>query len=264
MTTLFDAVQMLGRKLTAVRTGVVDSGDTVTAVDAMRYEGVDFWNKGTFLNLENAEWGHISDFVNGTGTITHDAITANSGDDKYMVILPRYPLDTLLDAINAALQECEIPDEDSTSLDTIGATTKYTLPTGITKQNLRQVWYATIKDDTSDYGWKELRNWRTEYNDGGQETLILESDVTAGHDLRLVHTSFHDVLTLTTEEISPYVPQNKWLPIAALHAVESRFHFKSGSKYENAMIERYSRQADIGRAIVIALPELHSRLVAKW
>jgi len=262
MTTLFEAVQKVGRKLVAVRTGTVDSGNATTMVDAMRYEGVDFWNKGTFLNLSNLTWAHITNFVNGTGTFTHPTITANDADDKYMVIIPRYPLDSLIEGINAAIQECKIPKEDITSLDTITNTLEYALPTGVTRQTLRQVWVNT--NTTAKPEWKLMRNWDVKFNDGGQESLILQSKVEAGKDIRLVYTGFPSALQETTDAISPYIPDDKWLPQAALNVVESRLHFKSGSKHEDRMIMRFENQVKEAKGVVIKLPQIRGKLVATW
>lgn len=266
MTTLFDAVLRVGRKLQGLRSGTADSGSTTTCVDANRFEVDDFWNKGTFLNITNSEWSRISDFVKSTGTITFEGITTVDADDKYGLIVPRYPLDAIIESINDVLQDIEYPLEDATSLDSIEDTTEYTLPVGITNQNLLQVWIQTNNTDSGDQGWKELMNWGVRPKAiGTQETLVIESEMEAGRDLKLVYASYHPYLDDATDEISPYIPLALIAPKACYNVMGSRANFASFNKWEKELANRFYNEGIIAEAKhPVWMPPKTGRLIAKW
>ena len=266
MTTLFNAVLALSRKLTAVRSGTADAGgSTTTLVDADRYEEDEFWIDGTILNITNTEWARITDYDNTSGTFTYGTLTTAAEGDKYAAIVPKFPLDTLIESINAVLQEIKYPTEDYTSLDTATNTTEYTLPVGVNRRTLRQVLYQRNNSDASDHDWKIMRNWYVRPKGiGNQEVLVLESAVDAGMDLNLIYTKNHPYLDDLTDEISEYIPLERWLAPAALHAVESRFNFSSGAKYEKDKIARLERESMEARKAIIPLPPFKGRLKAKW
>lgn len=266
MTTLFDAVLALGRKLQGLRSGTADSGSATTCVDSDRFEVNDFWNKGTFLNITNSEWSRISGFVASTGTFTFAAITATDTNDRYAAIVPRYPLDALIEAINAVLQEIEYPDEDSTSLDTIDNTTEYTLPVGITKQNLAQVWYRKDQDDASDKEWFELTNWYVlPQSIGTQDVLVIESGIDGGHDLKLRYMKYHAYLDDSSDEISPHIPLARILPGAAYNVIGGRANFASFNKWEQDLAQRFYNESIMAEAKHL-IPKLsfRGRLITKW
>lgn len=272
MTTLFDGVLALARKLSAVRTGTVDSGSTTTIVDALRSEVETFWKNGTALVIQDTggvapqgEWGRISAFVHSTGTATIDALTAAvAAGDKYAFIVPRYPLHALIDAFNAELTGVKYPEVD-TSLTTLAATTEYTLPSGVFKHNLRQVWVQT-NDDSVDNQWFRLRNWMVQVaTTGSAHKLILLSPVDDGYTLKLVYVKYHGDLIDATDEINDLIPLERLLPGAAIHAIMNRLHFASGGDHEKTQLARFERQEIMAKVEhVVMLPEKDGRLKAQW
>ena len=266
MATLLDAVLQLGRKLQILRSGTADSGSTTTCVDGSRFENDDTWNKGTFINITNSEWSRISDFAGDTGTFTFDAITAVDADDRYAALLPKYPLDILVESINTALQELEYPREDTTSLDTVDSQTIYTLPAGITEQNLFQVWVQQDNDSATDDMWKELRNWEIRPQAiGSQHKLVINSEIDGGYDLRLVYTSYHPYLDDPTDVISENIPLARILPGAAYNAVSGMMNFQSSTKREQEIATRLYHESVLARAEhFIPKPRMGGKAIAKW
>ena len=272
MATLFDGVLALARKLSATRTGTVDSGSTTTIVDTVRFEVEDFWKNGTVLVTKDTiglapegEWSRVSAFVKATGTVTFDAITeAVAAGDKYALVVPRYPLHALIDAFNAELTGTKYPEVD-TSLSTLANTTEYTLPSGIFRHNLRQVWVQT-EDVSADNQWFRLRNWLVETaTTGSAHKLILLSPVDSGYKLKLVYVKYHDALVDASDEVNDLIPLERLLPSAAIHAILNRGHFASGGDHEKDQLRRFDQQelrAKIDHLVL--LPEKDGRLKAKW
>jgi len=266
MTTLFEAVLRVGRKLQGLRSGTADSGSTTTCVDSNRFEVNDYWNQGTFLNITNTEWSRITDFAGDTGTFTFEEITAVDADDKYAAIVPRFPLDAIIEGINDVLQDIEYPLEDSTSLDSSEDTTEYTLPAGITNQNLLQVWVQTNNTDDGDQGWKELMNWFVRPQSiGTQEILVIESDMEAGRDLKLVYAAYHPYLDSPDDEISPYIPLALIAPKACYNVMGGRANFASFNKWEQDLASRFYNEAIMAEAKhPVWMPAKSGRLITKW
>lgn len=270
--TLFDAVLAVARKLSSIRSGTVDSGTTTTIVDTIRAEVEDFWKNGTALITKDtggvapeSEWSRISAFAKATGTVTMDALTAAvAAGDKYALVVPRYPLHALIDAFNAELTGTQFPEVD-TSLTTITSVTEYTLPSGVFKHNLRQVWVQT-NDDSADNQWFKLRNWSVQVaTTGSAHKLIILSAVDDGYTIKLVYVKYHDALIDPTDEINDLIPLELLLPGACIQAITNRSHFASGGDHEKIQLERLEREeirAKVDHLII--LPQQDGRLVARW
>ena len=264
--TLLEAVQRLARKLVVLRSGTADAGgNTTTLVDADRFENDDDWNDAIIINVTNGELGRVTDFVGSSGTFTTTTMTAHAENDKYVVILPSYPKDVLFEAINGAIQELKIPTEDSTSLDTIASVTEYDLPAGINKRTLRQVYVRRDTSGNVDYDWQLLHNWYPRPKGiGNQEVIVFGKAMDAGLDLRFVYTINHPILDDLADTISEYIPLEKWLPQAAVNAIESRSLFASMSKQEERRLARFERDTEKARGVIIPLPPVTGRIKAKW
>lgn len=256
MTTLFNATLKLAEHLMVIRNSVVDSGNTTTIVDALRDEVDSAFSDGSVWLTYDAgglkaapegEFSRVTAFDNATSTITHEGFTSAVGaGDRYAVSNGRYPLDVLISAINRELVKYKSLRYDSTSLDVVQAQTEYTLPAGITKSDLINVYVETIKSDDNDHQWTEVRFDVHESTIGGQHTLILESEgLGVGYDLMLEYYEWHPRLAVATDEIDEHIPTALWLDAAAANCEVARMRqYDAGSDMDMEMLKYYRAESE--------------------
>src|SRR3990167_3649802 len=170
--TLFDITYELSNELKQTTRGTATGGSTTTILDsverAVATEVDDLWNGGTAWILYDAggagaapqgEYGYISDFANTGGVITlRTALTtALASGDEYAIANLRYPLQVLIQNINAALGIIE--KVDKTTVVIAADQTEYSLPSDVL--SLKEVWIQA-NDDANDNDWQKLYDWDTE------------------------------------------------------------------------------------------------------
>jgi len=252
VTTLFDLTLALAGKLGVVRSSTA-TGTTSTSVtpDTKRTEGLDAFNGGTIwiTSADGAapedEYARVTDFVTTGGVITHSALTvATASGDSYSIATARYPLDTLINAINVELRKFRIPLYDRTSLDIVADQSEYTLPAGIRGENLINV-YEETDTDANDSQPVAL-NWSVqEAATGTQHTLVIHSrNVTTGNDIMLEYLSWCPAVYDYDDVIDDIVPVERILAGAAATCELTRMRtYSSGSKLDIEMLNYYQREA---------------------
>ena len=222
MTTLFDATLAVARKLGVLRTGTVDSGSQTTCVDATRREVDSSFNGGTIWAIDTTddaapknEWAVISDYVLSTGTLTHGALSAVFGaGDTYGITTQRFPLDIIKTAINDELIKYKAPRYDATTLDVVKDQSEYTLPVGIYKNNLLNVYESTVDDDNNNR-WVPLQFEVQPADSGSQHTLVVKSRrVSVDNDFLLEYMAWCLPLDAFGDVIDESIP----LPRLVVHA----------------------------------------------
>lgn len=264
--TLFDVVRKIGETLSGTRTGLATGGSTTTVVDTRRSEPDDAFNKGTALIIPNSQWSVISDWALSSKTATlYDTLTAISAGNRYMFILPRYPLDQIIDKVNTVLTRTRVAAVDTTSLDMTADQTEYTLPTGVTRSNLRQVWVAT-NNDTNKNEWMRAANWHVEQN-GTTHTLIFETRIDRsldndlnGYGIKLVSTPYHSQVTDADDTIDDSIHLDRIVYPALKMLLYDDFSENRGNKWLANQFNFIADEADRVSAMhPIHLPEWHER-----
>ena len=255
---MFDATLQLAARLGDFRTSTASAaGSTTTLVDTVaRTEEDDTWNGGTVWIITDAggasaapegEWGRVTDFVNSTGTLTFEALTAaTASSDTYGLASGRYPLDVLRTAINNELIKYEVIRYDTTSLDIESDQSEQTLPAGIYKHNLMGVYEGT-DTDTDDNQWTPLDFSVQTAAAGSQHTLVIHSrEVTSGNDIMLEYKYRLIPLYLASDEIDPAIPLERILSAAAANAELIRMRtYGSESKLDIEMLKFYREEAQL-------------------
>jgi len=244
MTTLFDATLELAKILMPVVEGTGTSGSATTLADTARTEPDDHFNQGTIFMRSGTDIGEsaiITDFENTGGIFTFAALDdADPTGNLYSACERDYPRWLLIQAINEALQDFDLPKKD-TSLVTVDDQEAYDLPAGI--RNITRVEIAT--DTSSPYDYKIHYNW-TEVDD---DLWFDEGYEPHGDDykIRLTYNAAHAALTADSGEVDPYVHIRalKWL--AAVHALRWRYRARGREKKIEAELEEARAMAEIMR-----------------
>ena len=261
MSTLFQATLQLANRLGVLRTSTAsdDGGDSTTVKDSKRTEKDDTFNGGALWVITDAggesaapegEWARVSDFVNTDGVITISEVTADvEEDDTYGICAGKFSLDKLISAINNEIVKHKVVRYDRTSLDIISGQSEYTLPAGIRKDNLLNV-YEETDSDTSDSKPTPLNFEVQTAAAGSQHTLVIKSrDVTAGNDIMLEYRTALTPLYLASDTIDDSLPLARILDSAAAHArLLSMSTGGAVSKLEIAAIDWHREDAALARA----------------
>lgn len=212
MTTLYDALLNLARRVRSVNTGVATGGTTTTLIDTVnRVEEDETFNGQTLFMLDgnNANTTHqIINFDNATSTITFSPAVTNAiaDGDRYMVC--RVVREDLVQAVNAALTEIGNVTKIDESLTVVADQTEYTLPAGI--YNLVRVEVAA--SESADYAYKRNYRWR-EIN--GKLHIPREFVETEGMKLRLYYNALHDNVDADADAIDAGIPLPLLTSVAA-------------------------------------------------
>lgn len=222
---LFDLTYAVARELGHLREGIATGGTTTTLVDTARLQNQyvdDYFNLGTVWILPNAaggspsapvgEYARVSDFVKSSGTATIEAVSsAIDAGDRYAIATEKFPLDTIISFINAALAEISIENTDLTTVDTASAQTEYTLPTAMLDYDI-QVWIQRITGDANDNRWRRFHDWYISEPVAGTGTakvLIMRSQPPYAYDLKIVYFTPHNALYASTDELRESVDINR-------------------------------------------------------
>ena len=268
--TLFDAIRELGRITGGSRTGLATGGTTTTVLDTRRGEADNVFKGGTALILSTTddaapkkEARTISVWAKTGGVATVDtAFTATlTVGDRYMFVLPKYPLDWMVDKINSVLTKERIVAIDDTTLDIVAEQTEYALPAGYDRSNLRQVWIET-NDDANKPEWMRCMNWHVEYN-GTTHLLILDTRIETsidnrlnGNDIKLIATPYHGNIYAMTDEIDDLIHLDRLAWPALEEILVDELARNTGDKY---IQQRLNWAINRGENVIskhpIALPE---------
>lgn len=233
--TLFDCTLELARILDNVYEGTATGGGTTTIIDTVeRTEAADYWNGGTAWITYDAggagaapqgEYGYISDFELSSNTITlRSALTAAvATGDRYALCKKKYPLYLLIQKVNETFGVIE--KTDITSLTTATEETEYNLPSDCLE--LKQVWIQTNTGDTNDNQWDQLFDWDVQKSaTGSANVLILKRQFSSGYLLKLVYTTYHQVLRSATDKLDDSLHIRKVIANAAVGCL--RWRIKTG------------------------------------
>jgi len=191
------------------------AGSTTTLVDTVgRLENNDHWNQGTIWITYDAggagaapegEFSIITDYVQSTGTLTFQALTAaTTTNDRYEIAIPLFSLQEIISAVNNVLSGVFVPTWDTTSLDTVAAQTEYDLPAACTSGNLRGV-YVQTNDDADDNKPERVERWWVKEGATGSVDTLVMPEYTAGYDIWLKYIARHSSVYLPASKISEVI-----------------------------------------------------------
>lgn len=153
------------------------------------------------------KWGLCSAYVDSTytGTIATVTDAIASGDQIMLAKQDKYPLQTVLFAINKGLESLgDLPQNSNTSLTTVANQTEYNIPVAV-KRGLKQVWIQGYTGATSNNQWIEIHDKRNELTTGGAASILYISQPTSGRTIRLIYDGVHTVVNAYSDVINEYV-----------------------------------------------------------
>ena len=204
---LKDSLVTLGQLKISVATG----GTTVTVADSTLSGTDDDLIGGTLLILrKNADdptaapagqFARISDYTASGGTIsiavggeftvspaTGDIYGASNGKD--------FPHNQMLDFIDKAVKEYDIPVVDTTSIDTESSKTEYSYPKAAKRQPPYRVDIQIKTTDADDNQWDEISRGLWEYVPAAADTvgLLILPQLPSGRDIRIWYKGAHGTI----------------------------------------------------------------------
>lgn len=216
--TLFDITYQLARALGVAHEGKATGGSTTTIADTSdRTEADDYWNGGTAWVLYDAgglgaapqgEYSVIQDFANSGGVITtRDTLTAAVAvGDRYAIAGVRYPLHLLIQKINETFGVIE--KTDTSTVTTANEQTEYSLPTDVL--DLKRVYVQANLDDSDDNLWEPIYDWETQKSaTGTANKLVFKRQPASGYSVKLVYTTYHQVLRVAADKLDDSIHINK-------------------------------------------------------
>jgi len=246
MTTLFNAMLNLARRVRSVNTGSATSAGTIATLrDSNRDESGDAFNGHTLFVLSGSNANstrRISDFVSSSGTITVDTVwsAATAAGDRYLI--SQAVREDLVQAINAALSEVGDVTQVDTSLTVVANQAEYTLASGV--QNVVRVEVAD--STTADYDYTAVRNWR-EIN--GKLYFSNALDFGTGNTIRVFYNAIHDGVDADADTIEEAIPTALLSTIAAYYYQWQQFtNAGNFSQKEDMLLARM--QNDVANARV--------------
>ncbi len=201
-----DALTQIGQ----LNEGVATGGSTSTVVDSGLGGSDDDWNGGTVMITRDAggagaapegEFAIVTDYTASTGTITcasNSFTQAPAAGDIYGVATSYFPLRQVIRALNLALQSLgDIPQVDTTTLDTATAQTEYTYAVAWKRNPPIRVDIQTKTGDADDNRWVEISKGAWQYvpaTAGSTGLLVFQGQLPTSRDLRIWYEDKHAVV----------------------------------------------------------------------
>lgn len=218
-TSLLELAQLVGHTRTSTTTS---AGGSTKAVDSNRTELKDYWAGGTIIfnaSPSTTPYAGLSrPIISSSGTSGDIAwtdtigYTAASGV-SYSVIEPDWPRDKLYDFINMGLRDMGTVPQYNSTMSTVANQEEYTLPTGVS--NVKRVEIATSSTTafyyTPNFSWIETTEGKLRFLTGCEPA---ESD----YKIRVTYVAPHVKITTDSNTISDYVPIDRLVWEAAVHA----------------------------------------------
>lgn len=215
---LSNILQKAYEKLGQANYSLATGGSTATVVDSKQagLHGDDSWKGGGCFITRAAgaapenEYALVTGYTDSSGTFTSAAssyiVTPASGH-TFMFVNDFYPLYTMIELANSALQSLgPIPLID-TSITSAASQTEYTLPVACKRQKPLRVDYQGKTGDANDNQWIAIDNWRYEPATAGTTAVLVLPQLVTGRTVRIWYMGVHPTLTtyssVVVETIEP-------------------------------------------------------------
>lgn len=248
MTTLYDSpitlatlTYMVASELKTLRQGTVTTAGINSIVDSLRTEATNYWQYGPFWVLyanngaaPSGEYQNVSSSGGGTISLAGSLSATAPVGSTYAVGRRRYPLDIIIEQINAAYQELGHLPQTDTSLVTLANTTQYTIPQAA-REVLLQVWIQTQIVYANVKGWIQIPHgqWRQE-----RDTLYLPQLSAYPYMIKLVYGAPGSMLVNYSDTISDYVHPARIIYKAAANVLMWRGERINDNASANAINQR--------------------------
>ena len=234
------AVYTLGKLLSDVlsdigvlKRGRASGGSTTTIVESGRVDsaGDEVYTGGSAFILRDSaglsaapegQFARITSYASGSGTFTlTDTLTAVvASGDRYGVVSLNYPIDDLIEFVNDALQQFDIP-LINTSITSAEAQTEYDLPVALKERDLLRVRYQGRTDDSNDNKWHDIYDWKIVPASPGSVGILIIPQISSGRTVQLWYMGKHPTLNAYDDEIAEVIN-----PRVARAAVKERIRNK--------------------------------------
>lgn len=135
-----------------------------------------------------------------TGTIATVTDAIASGDTIMLAKQDKFPLQTVLFAINRGLEELgDLPANANTSLTIAADTTEYSIPVAV-KRGLKGIFVTDQNGDET-----ELHDYRVEMTAANTAAILYIPQLNSGDILRLLYDGPHAVVSAYSDVINEYV-----------------------------------------------------------
>ena len=153
------------------------------------------------------QFSRISAYASDTWTYTIDTITAVGAGDRCVIVseddVPMQQAILLANQVLNDFGEIELTD---TSLSTVAQQTEYTLPAGITRENLISVELQGVTTDANDNQWIPIQYRDIQPATAGSTHTIVIKQYAAGRELLLRYKGYHPYLSVYNSEIEAGLP----------------------------------------------------------
>ena len=218
---LLDTYTALGR---AEEPFLATGGSTTTMVNSLiqyldeepdesdfteqRYWGFVEWDAAGAGAAPEGEYARISAYASDTWTYTIGTLTGGvaAGDRCVIVSEDDVPMQTIIMLANQIMDdfgEIELLDN---SLSTVAQQTEYTLPSGITRENLISVELQGITTDANDNRWIPIQWKDVQPATAGSDHTIILDQYSADYEILLRYKDYHPKLTVYNSEIEAGLP----------------------------------------------------------
>lgn len=218
---LSNLLQRAYAKLGQANYSTATGGTTATVLDSKQatLHGDGTWANGAVFIVRDAagagaapenEYALLTGYTDSTGTFTSAAssytVTPAAGD-VFMFCNDFYPLFTMIELANAALQSLgPIPLID-TSLTSDVSKTEYDVPVALKRRPPVRVDYQGRTNDADDNQWIEIRNWRYEPATAGTVAKLVIPQLPDDRTIRVWYEGVHPELKVynsaVVESIEP-------------------------------------------------------------
>jgi hypothetical protein len=216
MTTQFDVLLNLAKRLGDTFSGVATGGSTSTLIDTSQTKPDGFWTNGTlFIQTGNnaSKALIIRNWDYPTTTFTTDTQSgANAASNQYIAITKEYSKQLLLNAVNLALTEIG-PVLKKASLTPVAGQREYTLTSGT--EDIRRV----EVDETPDHFWRVIDS-ELVFDDGHTPN--------ASSSMEIYYMGAHDILVDDDDVLDPMLPLDLVVKCAVPEAYKLRFRESRG------------------------------------
>lgn len=270
-TTLFDLTlalaDVLGDRKLATTTSL--AGDTTSIVSTDLDEAPEYWQGGTVWITTGAQAGKMRRITlhdKNALTFTPAVGAAVASGVSFYVAGPTYPLQVLIQAINAALTDSmsvgKLPYRyKDAGFVTVGGQEQYELPTPVGEQPISDVrTVMVLENDTDPYEPTDYRHWIETADgyirfDGGYEPDV------SGKLIELLYAREHPLLFAETDTMhfALGLKRVKWAAAAWIHRNTFIPSGKDKKQTFDLFTEAINRAAEAANENPIDLPETPSR-----
>jgi hypothetical protein len=233
---IVDVYFELGQRNDHLATG----GTTTTAIDANYTDDGD--RVGTIIVTRDSagagaapegQFKRVSAYDASTGTFTTAAFSvAIASGDEFVYVNNKYPVYTIISAINRSLEELGYIDYvDVTNFTTASNQTEHALPVALKHAQPKRVQIQTDTDDANDNRWVEVMEWEVTPAAPGSTGLLIIPQYATGYDLKVWYETVHPSVRLYSDVISETIPPALLVAMAKVKALQWKRSRSTGRAY---------------------------------